>query len=191
MTTATKTTKFGKDRFVGQSKARKKVLMHMFEGWPLEDSDADMLIVVVQDDIDGCTPGDPENCIFACSAKRAMGSSRAVFLRAYAYIQVPCTKAEAKKLGYDNKVLRFTIPKAARDQIVALDTGGQVDTGTFRLTAPTRSERLGQPRRASRGPGGHKRPNNRNVDSLTLRGVRNGSGKYHRYARTTTLTRER
>lgn len=139
--------------FQGHSKEREDVLDRFFKGYP-------------------------ENCTYALGCRRQIGARHAVFLRTVAYVDVPCTSAEVEKYGSDRKVLRYVIPAASRRQIAAFDTGGVVEKGAFRLKAPTTYERIDRPRRESKGPGGHVKKNGRNVDSLLLDGVRNGSGHY-------------
>jgi hypothetical protein len=170
-------------QFQGQSKERREVLTTTFAGLPMFDATTETAIVVVDEDILGARPGDPQNCLFALACKRALRSQQVVFLRTRAYIDVPVSPSEAARIGSERKILRYQIPPAARRQIENLDSGGSVEMGLFILKPPSKGERLGVQRRPSKGPGGHRKPNGRNVDSLTLTGVRNGSGRYQIFAR--------
>ena len=163
------------DTYVGQSKARKTLLNRTFAGLPLEDAKAEMYVVVTPADIRKAQRQDPEHCVFAEACRRSMQAKSVVFLRTHAYVDVPTGAGE-------RKVLRFSLPPATRKFIADYDSEGVTDVSTFTLKPPLKSDRLGK-RRANKGPGSHSKPAGKNADTLTLNGVRLGSGQYRHFAR--------
>lgn len=159
--------------FVGQSAERKELLNRTFAGLPIEDATAEMYVCVTPADIEAGNPRDPQHCVFAEACRRTLNAEAVVFLRTFAYVDVPTGPGT-------RKVLRFQIPSPARKFIANYDADGSATVGTFTLKPPPSTDRLGERRRESKGPGGHAKKVGRNADALTVRGVRLGNPSvYH------------
>lgn len=85
-------------------------------------------IVTGQRKVPGC-------CGMANAAKRSFGSTKVLFYRSVAYIEM------ADEDG-NRRVERYTLSTGAKNFIAAFDKGEEVTTGTYTFTPPRPSERL-------------------------------------------------
>lgn len=108
----------------------------LFEGLPVFDAAYDMRVAVFPDDAEKATRGDPANCALARACKRQFGTTKALFFRRVAYVEIP--DADGKP-----RVERFKISLQANDLLREFDlTGVRRSGGAFVMRAPKKSETL-------------------------------------------------
>jgi hypothetical protein len=115
-----------------QRKTRKP---HLYKGLPLIDAPlgSDIVLEVTKADVSGARRNDPGHCAAANAAKRLFHTDVEVHLsRTY-------VKTKDKKSW-----IRYQTPQAIGREIVAFDRASQFEPGTYRLTATTPTQRLGQ-----------------------------------------------
>ena len=158
------------------------------------DALADMRVFIFSEDFDGALKKDAARCVFARACIRQCQSTRIMFWRSVAYVDLP------DDLGV-RRVNRFELPRNMRDLIEAFDRGDRtIPEGGFLLKAPSGSRRAEEKRvrdaasaKARRerqmilgrtegdagkgiGPGKGKFRDGAAVHDLT---VRNGTGAVH------------
>lgn len=192
-------------RFLGTRKSSdmgrmKKIGVEYERLWgstPVVDANADLIVVVNENDIEDGDPKDPKECAFAKACKRMFNSQAVMFLRGKAYIDLPNEQG-------GRTVQRFQISPAARQVIADFDRTGVAPAGGFLLKAPPLSERLdyklerrhrqAAERREALASGTIEEKGTnakkstaaqRPVDPLTIEGVRHGTGmiSHHRAKR--------
>lgn len=104
---------------------------------PVVDATSDLRIFIKQCDIAKATRQDPEYCVLAQACSRLFGSSKVLFYRCVAYVELPDSNGV-------RKVERFIMKGDARSIVENFDSGKDVipDAG-FLLRAPKPSEKLG------------------------------------------------
>lgn len=105
----------------------------LIEGLPVVDAKHDLTININKHDIKHSRKGDPANCAAAVSCKRAFKTEVRVYL----------TKTYIK--GKKNWV-RYVTPEAISREIISFDRGSNFVPDTYKLKAPTSSQRLGENR---------------------------------------------
>ena len=164
-----------------------------FEGMPVVDTDAQLIVMPNEKDIATATPGDPENCAIAQACKRLYNSAIVEIWKRVAYIEI------ADQEG-NHYVLRFHIAPRTRAQIIHFDQTREFPPGGFvfeehppsmRLDAVlargrARAERLraGEARKPRKpGEAAIKGEARSDVEPATpatvMRGVRSGVGQVH------------
>lgn len=151
-----------------------------FRGLPVVDATESLRILVNREDIKRAKRLDPNNCVFAQACRRLFNSHAVLFLRRYAYVELPDEKNV-------RMVFRYVIPNATVDKIVHFDKTGEAAEGGFILNAPPKSMTIGAHRAYSRRyakevasgkrvPQQGVRRKNR-FAIKTMEGVRDGRGK--------------
>lgn len=169
-----------------------KVIRREFKGLPMVDAKADFSLVLRTADIHAAKghAKDPENCALAKACARQLHSSKVVFFRSVAYVDMPDEKGV-------RSVIRFILPDNTSAIIRAFDKGESVKGEVMvALKAPSdsctldaalkryrNSQKLRAARRAAMlrgeitggdtGVGIFKKPRVADID------VRNGSGMVH------------
>jgi hypothetical protein len=88
---------------------------------------------------------DPQNCAFACAAKRELGAERAFFFRSTAW------------LLKGGKLVRYTLPQSVQKEIVSFDRTGAMAPGVYHLSRPTKTQTMAAiTERAKKRPGRHE-----------------------------------
>lgn len=124
----------------------KEVRRTTFDGLPIVDAAADMILNVHTEDVQAAkgSERDATNCILARACARDLKSSRVAFFRRTAYIDLPDSKG-------NRSVTRFILDKDAKAIVAAFDRGKSVrGEVTVRLLAPTQSQTLDACRESSR-----------------------------------------
>lgn len=100
----------------------------------LVDAKKDIVIHLKKCDVHAVRKS-PEHCAFANACHREVrGVKRAIFTRSVAYLQVK------------DKLIRYTLPAAVRQEIMTFDRGGQLAPGEYILKAASPKNRLGMTR---------------------------------------------
>jgi hypothetical protein len=106
---------------------------HTFEGLPMVDADGPLDIEITRKDIARSDLKKPDNCAIAVACKRLFHTE----------VRVHLTRTYLKDPNA-NRWVRFKTPTRAKQEIVAFDRGGKFAPGTFTLTPPPTSDRLGR-----------------------------------------------
>lgn len=103
---------------------------------PVVDAERDLRVIMGPDDVKSAVPKDPMNCVFARACRRLYRSSKVLFLRSTAYVDLP-------QQDGTRRVERFELPRGMRDLIDDFDRGkGVIPEGGFLLLAPTPGRRM-------------------------------------------------
>jgi hypothetical protein len=120
-------------------KAQDKVRDEIVRLWgdlPVVDSTADLRIIITPEDVRRATRKDPSCCVFAQAAKRQLGSTKVLFYRNVAYVDMPDEQGH-------RRVERYVMPKSMRGLVEAFDRGQvNIPPGGFLLKAPSPSQTL-------------------------------------------------
>lgn len=119
----------------GRHKDHTEAIERFWKGLPVEDAKTPLRVIVKPADIETAQRKDPEHCVFANACKRLFDSSAVVFLRSYAYVDLPNEKGE-------RIVNRFRLERDARAYIKHFDKTGLAGPGGFLLSAPPPSQTL-------------------------------------------------
>ena len=117
-------------------KGKHGVIEREWGGIPVEDATRDLRIIIKPCDVSGAERKDPSNCVFARACRRSFGTKKIIFLRNFAYVELP---------GEDGtmKVERFEMPPSVKRLIADFDKGGEIiPKGGFLLRAPSPSNTL-------------------------------------------------
>lgn len=93
-----------------------RMIERVWGDMPVEDSDEDLTVVMLACDVKNASPKDFTSCVFAQACIRSFGSSKVIFCRTVAYVDLP-----AGKRG--RVVKRFLATQRMRDMIEAFDRG--------------------------------------------------------------------
>lgn len=103
---------------------------------PVVDATNDLRVFMCEDDIKGAMQKDPAHCVFARACQRSFGSSKVLFFRSVAYVELP-------KEDGSIRVERFQMGDSMRSMIEAFDRGEKIiPQAGFLLKAPRPSDRL-------------------------------------------------
>jgi hypothetical protein len=146
---------------------------------PVVDAKKDLRVVVQPCDVGDAKVKDPGHCVFARACKRSFGSTKVLFFRRVAYVELPCSDGT-------KRVERFLLTHAMRKLIATFDRGLPVlPEGGFELKAPPPSYTLAgmkvdKDRRKARVREAMLRGESSPVDSRL--GVGSGKNRYsHKY----------
>jgi hypothetical protein len=112
-----------------------ETLKREWEDLPVVDATEPLRVTIVESDIVTAKRKSPGCCAFANACKRSFGSSKVLFYRSVAYVEM------ADENG-DSRVERFTLSGAAKKFVSDFDKGKLVSTGGFTLNVARPSERL-------------------------------------------------
>lgn len=118
-------------------------------GVQLHDAATDLILHIRAVDVAKAEAKDPLNCAAARALKRQLKASEACVMRARTYVNVGTKR--------DPTWLRFLTPESLSREIVAIDRGGKFMPDSYKLKAPTRSQKLGQHRSGSGSGSSRKR----------------------------------
>ncbi len=100
------------------------------------DANKDLRVFIAPEDVKAATKKDPGYCVFAQACRRLFHTTKVLFFRTVAYIEMPTESGE-------RRVERFIMGPAMRDLIESFDQGkGVIPEAGFLLRAPTPACRL-------------------------------------------------
>src|SRR5262245_2431858 len=117
------------------NKTTKKV--RTWEGIPVRDSERELWIFPTQQDITAAIPKDEQFCVFANTCRGVYGSTRVIFLRTTAYVEL--LDEQGQKI-----IERFQLGDKTKRAIAEFDKTGPAQPGGYLLSAPRPSLRLEQ-----------------------------------------------
>lgn len=124
----------------GRSTQQAKVLEQVFGDLPIVDAYAPLRIMVTPADVKGSKKKDPANCALSRACRRQFGSSKVLFFRSKAYVDLPNEDGELE-------VNRFYLLHKHREAIIHFDKTGEMTLGCIFLSTPTPSQKLSVERR--------------------------------------------
>lgn len=143
----------------GKTATHHKLIDRLFNGLPVMDAKKEMIIQAIAADIKSAKRRDPFNCVFAKACKRIYGSHTVAFFRNYAYVEK------------NNRIERFSLPKATRDSVMMYDKAGIAEPGGYLLRPPSPGDTLDCRRLRGQGrtnraawPGTKKRTKAKDID---------------------------
>lgn len=105
------------------------------------DSAKDLRLMIVPSDVASAKRKDPGACVFAQACKRSFGSSKVLFFRSVAYVEIPDSAGRLR-------IERFIMPPPMRAMIEAFDKGeATLPKAGFILKAPSYARRLDNERK--------------------------------------------
>jgi hypothetical protein len=108
----------------------------LWGGLPVVDGDHDLRVFITQDDLDNAVRKDPGACVFAAACKRIFGSSKVLFFKSVAYVDLPDENG-------NHRVERFEMPRSMRALVEAFDRGEMtIPEAGFLLKKPLPSNSL-------------------------------------------------
>jgi len=140
----------------------KEALNREWEDLPVVDAEEPLRVTIVESDIVTGKRKSPGCCAFANACRRSFGSSKVLFYRSVAYVEM------ADENG-DRRVERFTLNGAAKAFVADFDKGKQVSTGGFTLNVARPSERLQSLSKKARSKRAHSKRK-----SLAVKTVKSG-----------------
>ncbi len=175
-------------------KRRRKMVdqgaIHIRRTWgdvDVVDADKDLRVFIAPEDVKAATKKDPGYCVFAQACRRLFHTTKVLFFRQVAYIEMP------NESGV-RRVERFVMGKSMRNLIESFDQGkGVIPEGGFLLRAPTPAHRLDIKAARGRAADVRRKLEGRTHRSVGQRGkvkyadepivvdlsVRNGTGAVH------------
>jgi hypothetical protein len=156
-------------------------IKRLWGGLPVIDGEHDLRVFINQSDLDNAVRKDPGACVFAAACKRIFGSSKVLFFKSVAYVDLPDGNGA-------RRVERFEMPDKMRELIEAFDRGEMtIPEAGFLLKVPKASFTLEYRRNISRktrkraallkGTASYPRKVSRPI--LIDMSVRNGTGMTH------------
>jgi len=115
----------------------------MFQGIPVRDARADILVKPTQSDIDIAIRRDPEHCAYAVCLKRMLQTTRVFVYSTIAYVET--ADEQGRPL-----MERYEIRNSAYHAIEKFDRGEKMNPGGFTLHSPAPSATLEGKRRYAR-----------------------------------------
>jgi hypothetical protein len=113
-----------------------KEIQRIWGDVPVVDAKKDLRVVVQPCDVGDAKVKDPGHCVFARACRRSFGSTKVLFFRQVAYVELPCNDGT-------KRVERFLLTHAMRELIATFDRGQPVlPEGGFELKAPNPSHTL-------------------------------------------------
>jgi hypothetical protein len=112
-----------------------RLLRTTFGNVPIVEAKTPLRVQPNEDDIAGAVRKDEENCVSARACRRQYGSTKAIFWRCRAYVELLDEKGR-------RRVERFNIPEVARKMIRDFDKGKKIAPGGFTLTPPPPKQTL-------------------------------------------------
>lgn len=107
------------------------------------DAKDDLRVFINEDDLKGAVEKDPAECVFAQACKRLFGSTKVLFFRSVAYV-------ELRKEDGTVRVERFVMPDTMRALVEAFDKGeGVIPKAGFVLRSPAPGRTLEHNRKKS------------------------------------------
>lgn len=109
------------------------------------DSRKPLIVDLRKSDITEATQKNSKDCAFARACKKQKGVRAAYFFRSTAYLE------------FDDRLVRYLLPTSVQKEIVSFDRSKVMAPGTYQLTPPAKSTRMGAIRkRATKRPGRHQ-----------------------------------
>lgn len=127
------------------------------DGLPVYDATEPLMIEVLPADISRRRRLDPERCAVAEACKRELQVQEARVYLSRLYVH------------QGDHWLRYVLPESIRSEIQTFDRGGGFSTGTYRITPPVPSKRVGAPMRGGQNrthPGAGKPITQRHVTGI-------------------------
>jgi hypothetical protein len=134
------------------------------------DATRELRIFMNEDDVRAAVRKDPAHCVFANACRRLYGSSKVLFFRTVAYVELPNEDGTIR-------VERFSMPRTMRAMVDAFDRGeGVIPKAGFVLKPPTPGRTLAHGTKKNK-----KRKMKRERQMLlgeASQGIGTGMGKY-------------
>lgn len=99
--------------------AQRKAVKRVWGDAPVIDARKELRVMILPDDLEGAKRQDPGCCVFARACKRAFNSTKVLFFRTLAYVELPDSKGNIR-------VERFVLSKEMRRLIEDFDKGSEV-----------------------------------------------------------------
>jgi hypothetical protein len=141
---------------------------HDVSGMPVFAATEDLMVVLGSENMKNAVPQDDEHCALALACKRQFDSPYVSIGRSRSDIALPHPKGVTKP-GYGDTlwaVIRFKNSPKAKEIIVAVDTGGAVESGSIATFLPQKASLLPEVKR--------ERNRQFRVNKGTRRGTRSG-----------------
>jgi hypothetical protein len=152
----------------GRSSEQSAVL-RLWGDIPIVEAKHDVRIVLAPEDGASAIRGDGKNCILAQACKRSFHSSKVVFFRRVAYLELPDEKGRPR-------VERFCISSEAHNIIRQFDLTGIVPLrASFNLKAPNKTMTLEAHRKYAARYQKELRDGSRSVNALRGRACKRGA----------------
>jgi len=110
------------------------------------DATEDITFTITSTDIKKASLKSPSSCVMAQACKRETKHEARVHI----------SRIYIKENGGDTW-LRYYVPQSVRTEIIAFDKGGAFAPGTYTITAPTKSQKIGYQLNRKRSTGPRKR----------------------------------
>ena len=124
---------------------KKSAKIRAFEGSPVVDADAAMMLQITPNDVKGASKKNPATCAAARAGQRELGKDVRVFL----------TRTYVKE---KNHWIRFKTPESVSREIISFDRGSAFDPGEYHFVPLSPSQRLGGYRGPSTPKTGKHKP---------------------------------
>ncbi len=148
-----------------------KALVEIQRLWgdaPVVDATKDLRVFILPDDAEGAVRRDPGCCVFARACQRSFGSTKVLFFRSVAYVELPDDEGNVR-------VERFNMTPKMRSLVEAFDRGeGIVPRAGFLLKRPSKAKRLDVERDRNR----ERMQRQRTMGTPNKSGIGKGKGKY-------------
>ena len=110
------------------------------------DADAPLTLNVKELDVKRASRKDPSCCAYARACKRELKAKAAYFFRTTAWVQ------------HGDKLVRYSLPPSMQKEIVAFDRNKTMEPGTYQLSPPVKSARMGAVMKRSKKRSGRHQP---------------------------------
>ena len=170
---------------IGDSKVKSRI-KRLWGNLDVVDASENLRVIIQPEDVNNAIRGDAACCVFAQACKRIFKSTKVLFYRTCAYVELPGDNGV-------HHIERFYMTRSMRQLVEAFDQGNQViPEAGFLLKAPSKSKRMDneyeRKRRAEESRNRNKRGKanligkiigeNLNDEPIEINlKVRNGSGK--------------
>jgi hypothetical protein len=112
----------------------KRIVRH-YQGLPVREARANLLVQPSKKDIEGASPEDPTNCAYARCLKRTLECKTVFVFKSIAYIETLDEKGKPV-------LERYVVKQHAREYLLKFDGGQRVEPGGFTFHKPNRSSTL-------------------------------------------------
>ena len=116
------------------SQSMKRIVRH-YQGLPVREARASIIVQPSKSDINGASPEDPTNCAYARCLKRTLECKTVFVFRSVAYIET----LDEKGRRY---LERYVVRQHAREYLMKFDGGQKIEPGGFTFHKPAPSNTL-------------------------------------------------
>lgn len=120
----------------GARSSEQQQILRLWGDLPIVEAKHDVRVVLAPEDGRNAKRGDGENCLLAQACRRSFGSTKVVFFRRVAYVELPDARGNPR-------IERFMLSEDAHNAIREFDQTGKIaERASFNLKAPGASQRL-------------------------------------------------